>query len=113
MKEIHTEIVVDASAERVRSMLTNFENYPNWNPFIKSIRGEAALHKKLVVSILPPKGSGMTFKPTVVKFERNKEFRWKGKLIMKGIFDSFRTTTSFCDLVNLFQDDTAPTLRSK
>jgi hypothetical protein len=29
----------------------------------------------------------MTFKPTVLKFDINKEFRWLGHLIMPGLFD--------------------------
>lgn len=29
----------------------------------------------------------MTFKPVVLKFEPKKEFRWKGKLGIQGIFD--------------------------
>lgn len=29
----------------------------------------------------------MTFKPTVLAFKHNKEFRWIGKLLFKGVFD--------------------------
>ncbi len=29
----------------------------------------------------------MTFKPLILKYEKNKEFRWIGKLLFKGIFD--------------------------
>jgi hypothetical protein len=29
----------------------------------------------------------MTFKPTILTLESNKEFRWKGKLGITGIFD--------------------------
>ena len=29
----------------------------------------------------------MTFKPLILKFEQNREFRWIGKLLFKGIFD--------------------------
>ena len=29
----------------------------------------------------------MPFKPTVLKFQKHKEFRWKGHLIIPGIFD--------------------------
>ena len=56
-------------------------------PFIKSISGIQEEGEKIIVSLQPPKGKGMTFKPTILKFEENKEFRWKGKLGVKGIFD--------------------------
>ena len=29
----------------------------------------------------------MTFKPTVLAFEKNKEFRWIGHLLFPGLFD--------------------------
>ena len=35
----------------------------------------------------PPESKSMTFKPVISKFEKNKEFRWKGKLFFKGLFD--------------------------
>jgi hypothetical protein len=39
------------------------------------------------VSIVQPEGKNMTFKPTVLAFDHNKEFRWIGKLLFKGVFD--------------------------
>ena len=40
MKELHSEIVIDASPERVWDVLTDFASYPQWNPFIRRISGE-------------------------------------------------------------------------
>ena len=37
MKEIKTEIIINSKPEKVWNILTNFEKYPEWNPFIKSI----------------------------------------------------------------------------
>jgi uncharacterized protein YndB with AHSA1/START domain len=37
---ISTTITIQASANKVWTVLTNFETYPIWNPFIKSIEGE-------------------------------------------------------------------------
>ena len=34
MKEIITETIVDTKPEKVWEVLTDFENYPTWNPFI-------------------------------------------------------------------------------
>lgn len=87
MKQIETEILINEKPEKVWSILTDFENHPAWNPFIKSIKGKQSVGEILTVSIKPPGGNGMTFKPEVLVFEPNKEFRWKGKLGIKGIFD--------------------------
>jgi uncharacterized membrane protein len=34
MKEIHTEIEINAPAEKVWRVLTDFAAYPEWNPFV-------------------------------------------------------------------------------
>ncbi len=87
MKEIKAEIMINSAPEKVWSVLTDFENYPRWNLFITDISGRKTIGSSLKVSINPPGGKGMTFKPVLLKFEENKEFRWKGKLFIKGIFD--------------------------
>lgn len=86
-KEISTEIRIHATPDKVWAILTQFENYPNWNPFIKSIKGEVAVGKKIIVRLEPPKASGMTFHPKVLAFDKNKEFRWIGHLLVPGLFD--------------------------
>jgi hypothetical protein len=87
MKQIETEIVINASPEKVWSVLTDFTSYPAWNPFIRSIEGEKRSGGRLRVSITPPGGGGMTFKPIVLTFDPQLQFRWKGKLGIAGIFD--------------------------
>ncbi len=87
MKNIQTEILILADNAKVWDVLMNFDSYPKWNPFITSISGEPKLGSRLTVSIKPPGGNGMTFKPNILTLEANKEFRWKGKLGINGIFD--------------------------
>lgn len=79
--EIQTQITINASQEKVWETLTNFTNYA-WNPFIKTIEGDVRKGNTIKVAL-----GGMTFKPEVLQFENNQEFRWKGKLGLKGIFD--------------------------
>ena len=86
-KEIKTEILINASPEKVWAILTDFQNYPNWNPFIKSITGNVAVGNKIVARLEPPEVSGMTFKPKVLQFDKNKKFRWLGNLLFPGLFD--------------------------
>lgn len=87
MKAIETEIIIGASPERIWNILTDFENHPAWNPFIRSITGEKAAGRIITVAIKPPDGSGMTFRPVILQYDPCREFRWKGKLGVKGIFD--------------------------
>ena len=85
--EIATEIEFNATPESVWKVLTDFENYPKWNPFIKSISGEKKEGKRLAIEITQPNRKPMTFSPVVLTFKTNKELRWLGKLGVKGIFD--------------------------
>lgn len=87
MKEIRTEINIDATPDKVWGVLTSFDDYPYWNPFLKWLNGKVEENKKIEVRITPPDAKGMTFKPNVLKFEKNKTFRWLGHLLMPGLFD--------------------------
>jgi hypothetical protein len=86
-KEIKSQIIINASPEKVWAVLVDFKNYPNWNTFIKSISGEVKEGSKIKVYIEPPEGKGMTFKPKVLVFNANKEWRWIGHLLFPGLFD--------------------------
>ncbi|WP_228479091.1 SRPBCC family protein [Flavobacterium soyangense] len=41
----------------------------------------------ITAKIEPLEAKGMTFKPKVLAFETNKEFRWLGHLLFPGLFD--------------------------
>lgn len=85
--EIKTEITITATPEKVWEILTNFNEYPNWNPFIKSIKGQAVVGKKIIARIEPPEAKEMTFKPKILTFVENKELSWLGHLLFPGLFD--------------------------
>jgi hypothetical protein len=87
-KQIKTEISINASPEKIWKILTHFEAYPSWNPFIKSIEGEIKMGNAITVKIAPPDANEMTFKPTVLEYETNKKLSWLGHLLVKGLFDS-------------------------
>lgn len=86
-KEIKTEILINVTPAKVWSILTNFDNYPNWNPFIKSIKGVVKVGNIITARIEPPEAKGMTFKPKILTFETNKELKWLGHLLFAGLFD--------------------------
>ena len=87
MKELRSEIEIQASAERVWQLLTDFPSFPQWNPFIRKASGNIRAGERLDVNIQPSGASGMTFRPTVLKAEPNRELRWLGHLLIPGLFD--------------------------
>jgi hypothetical protein len=85
-RQIKTEIIINASREKVWKILTDFERYPEWNPFIVSIKGRLAIGQRLE-NILSSKGKTFRFTPRVVAVEPGQYFAWLGSLWVKGLFD--------------------------
>jgi hypothetical protein len=85
--EISSEVEIAASPARVWSVLTDFERYSDWNPFISSISGMPLQGEQLRVRMQPPRRMAMTFKPRVLNAEPERELRWLGKLGPRGLFD--------------------------
>ena len=81
-KVIKTSIEIAASPEAVWKVLSDFSQYKNWNPFITYAEGVLRLGKHLKIT-----AGGMSFKPEVLAVKKNKELRWKGKLLFNRIFD--------------------------
>jgi hypothetical protein len=86
-KELKTAIEINVSANMVWKVLTDFDRYSEWNPFIRSIRGKAKRGEQLEVFIQPPGESGMMFRPVILALQPERELRWIGRLMLPGIFD--------------------------
>jgi len=80
--QLHTEIIIKADLETVWSIFSDFEHYPNWNPFIKSIQGNIKVGERFKAEI-----GDFRFKPTVQVFNEKQELTWLGRLLIPGIFD--------------------------
>ena len=87
MQRIATSVLIAAPVERVWSVLMDFAAYPSWNPFIRSLSGDTAPGSRLNVTIQPVGGKVMSFSPKVMVCERGREFRWKGRVLLPGVFD--------------------------
>jgi len=87
MKELHSQIEINASAERVWRLLTDFASYPQWNPFIRRISGEPTTGERLQVRLEPPESRGITLRPKVLDAEPNHQLRWLGHLFVPSLFD--------------------------
>ncbi len=85
MKSIQTEIIINASAKKVWNILTDFQKFSEWNPFIIAIEGKPEPTGKLRVE-LKNGDSKSVFKPTVLAAEKNKRFEWRGSLPIPGLF---------------------------
>jgi hypothetical protein len=90
LKAIETHIIVDCTPEKIWDILTNFEKYESWNPFMTKVEGDAKSGAKIKVQIRTMRGKQRIYHPIITRFEINKELRWKGKSFLPGIFDGER-----------------------
>jgi hypothetical protein len=90
LKEIRTEIEINASPEKTWEILIDFNSYPQWNPFIRQIDGTPIVGTILKIHLHTSSGKNRTYQPTVTKVEPPHELRWHGKSFIPGIFDGER-----------------------
>lgn len=79
-KELYTEIEIAAGAGRVWEIITGFEKYPEWNPFIRKVEGKPVEGSQLEIHLTTPSGTSRTYRPKVTRVEQEKELRWYGKV---------------------------------
>lgn len=87
MKEVYSEIQINASASVVWDILTDFEKFGEWNPFITKISGTLKEGSELRIFIEPPNSKAMEFKPTLKKVETEKKIQWLGRVWIPKLFD--------------------------
>lgn len=80
MKEIFTDIYIQASDIVVWNLVTGLESYKDWNPFIRESHGKPVLGCQLTCRPEVIKGRIQTFHPTVTRVERNRVFAWTGSV---------------------------------
>ncbi|MDD9933380.1 MAG: SRPBCC domain-containing protein [Myxococcales bacterium] len=87
MFELRTETEIAAPPEVVWAVLTDAESFGDWNPFIHEMDGALQVGGQLRVTVGAPGKSRMTFKPQVLTADENRELRWRGKLLVRGVMD--------------------------
>ncbi len=75
MKQYHTSIIINGSLEEVWHELTNFKDYPEWNPIVGKLEGKMEVGSKISTYIVPLKN---TYSPILTRYEVNKEIAWRG-----------------------------------
>ena len=87
MRELLSEIEIDAPIGDVWDVLTRFEDFPEWNPFIRAAEGEVKVNGKIRVTVQPPGRRPMTFSPRLLVVDPPRELRWRGRVGFQGVFD--------------------------
>jgi hypothetical protein len=83
-----TEATIDIAAPPavVWSVLTEWTDYPDWNPFITGIEGRAAPGQSIFVRIRFGRGS-VRLNAKVTRVIPGAELAWHARLPIRGLFD--------------------------
>lgn len=87
MKEIDTDIRIDAPPREVWRVLTDFARFPEWNPLITRASGELREGATLEIFVRVPDSTARTFRPRVLKVVPGRELVWLGTLAVPGLFN--------------------------
>jgi hypothetical protein len=77
-QEVTTSILIEAPAERIWSILSDFDSYSNWNPFIPRIFGEARLSATILEFVYIAPGLYLPLPMEVIVCEPGRELAWRG-----------------------------------
>lgn len=91
---IEAEVLIHASPEATWAVLTDFDSYPEWNPFIRCIEGRPYVGERLRIELRQsPDAAPMRFSPRVLTSVPGCSLVWLGRLGLPGVLDgehSFR-----------------------
>lgn len=82
MREIKTEIHIDASPEKVWSVITDLNSWHEWNPIVKQVKGDAMLGAHLTVTMRGEDGKDAnSYAPIITRFDEPSLLCWRGKML--------------------------------
>lgn len=80
--KIEMDIAIEATPETIWGILSDFAAYPEWNPYLKEVRGAVALEAEIELDLLynhpkgRPEGQSATERARVTAFSAPRYFSW-------------------------------------
>lgn len=91
MREIQAKVHILAPIDQVWKVITDFDNWKDWNPTIKQVSGEASIGSKLTITMCGKDDKdGQKYQPTVLEVDPLNRFRWRVKMMGGFIFTNDR-----------------------
>ena len=87
---INTRIVINAPAEKVRAIVGDYGDYPNWNPFVVKVEGDMSAGKDVQVTVHPVGQALVTGTGHVLASDPDR-IAWSGHLGFPGVFSGVHT----------------------
>jgi hypothetical protein len=86
--ELRTEVEINAPVAHVYRVLTDFERYHEWNPFIPNIAGKLQVGQALALEVSLPEGNTYRLKPRITQLTENAELRWQGSYLFPFLLNA-------------------------
>ena len=83
--EVQATTVIAASARAVWTVLTDFERYARWNPFIRAASGRAEIGEDVRLHVKSSFGLPLAFRAIVLNTDEDRELHWEGHVIAPWI----------------------------
>lgn len=90
---LDTRIEIHAPASTVWQALTNFAQYPRWNPLLRGTQGEPRVGEHLRMHIESPSGRITDMGSVVQQADPNKRLAWMGTIYHPLIFSGLHSFT--------------------
>ena len=107
-RTLTSEIEIQAPAETVWAVLTDFPAYAEWNPVEIEMVGKPIAGTVLHHTSRLPGRKPMSFSPTIVAAEPQHVLAWEGKVFLPGLFDvhhRFELSPAGADATTLRQSE--------
>ena len=81
MKEINTEIMIDATPEKTWKVLMDFSNWKDWNPIVASAEGAVELGSNLMITMKGKDGKNIQkYSAKITRLDPPHSFSWTAKM---------------------------------
>lgn len=87
LKEIIASIEIRSNPEKVWKVLTDFQLYKYWNPFIIEIVGSPTKGEKIKIELRTAAQKTRVYRPVITKVDPPTELRWHGKALLPLILN--------------------------
>ncbi|HWR35530.1 MAG TPA: SRPBCC domain-containing protein [Clostridia bacterium] len=76
---------INAPADRVWQLLTDFNSYPYWNPYMR-VEGQARQGEKVRIT-LGQDSNAVSYTARIRVVQANRQMRWTRRVVLPGILD--------------------------
>lgn len=92
MREIRSEIEINAPMSEVWDILMAFDKWSDWNPTVNHANGTATLGSKVNLTMTGPGGNdGQKYSADITTFEAPRSFRWRAVMMAGFLMANDRT----------------------